>query len=284
MDRDARFDRASENVGNIVKLEHVNLTVPDQRLATAFYVSGLGLTRDPYLMTGVENMWVNAGEAQFHLPTRQPQLFRGRIGLVVPDLAALLARLRAVRETLAGTRFEWSERGDYVDATCPWGNRIRCHAPDPARFGPRIIGMPYLEFDVPEGCASGIAAFYREIFDVPSTLAGATAIVIVGPRQALRFRETSGEPAPYDGHHMQIYLADFSAPYERLLGRGLVSRETDEHEYRFMRIVDLASGALLFEIEHEVRSMRHPLYGRPLVNRNPGQNQRGYVPGRDALQ
>ena len=35
---------------NIRLLEHVNLTQPDQRLATLFYVVGLGLTRDPYMM------------------------------------------------------------------------------------------------------------------------------------------------------------------------------------------------------------------------------------------
>ena len=87
---DARtFDRTTEDIGNIVKLEHVNLTMPDQRLATLFYISGLGLTRDPYLVTGVQNMWINAGENQFHLPTREPQLFRGIIGLVVPDQDAL---------------------------------------------------------------------------------------------------------------------------------------------------------------------------------------------------
>ena len=39
--------------------------------------------------------------------------------------------------------------------------------------------------------------------------------------------------------------------------------------------------AALFEIEHEIRSLRHPLHGRPLVNRNPLQTNRAYVPGRD---
>ena len=28
--------------------------------------------------------------------------------------------------------------------------------------------------------------------------------------------------------------------------------------------------------------MRHPLYNRPLVNRNPDQNNLNYMPGRDA--
>ena len=44
------FDRAAEDLGNSIHLEHVNVQVPDQRLATFFYVTGLGLTRDPYLM------------------------------------------------------------------------------------------------------------------------------------------------------------------------------------------------------------------------------------------
>ncbi|HEX9810024.1 MAG TPA: hypothetical protein VGC25_10555, partial [Alphaproteobacteria bacterium] len=58
------FDRAAEDLGNIVNLGHVNVTVPDQRLATAYYVSALGLTRDPYLLTGTNNMWVNVGMSQ----------------------------------------------------------------------------------------------------------------------------------------------------------------------------------------------------------------------------
>jgi len=278
------FDRTAEDVGNIVKLEHVNLTIPDQRLATIFYVSGLGLTRDPYVMTGVDNMWVNVGESQFHLPTREPQIFRGCIGLVVPDLAALATRLRKVSGLLEGTRFSFSEQGDHVDATCPWGNRIRCHGPDPARFGPRTLGMPYVEFDAPRGSVTAIADFYREILDAPATANEGMAVVSAGARQSLRFRETDAPLAPYDGHHMQIYLADFSGPYQRLLARKLVSRETDQHEYRFIDIVDLRDNAVKFQIEHEVRSMRHPLFGRPLVNRNPAQSNQGYMPGQDAFR
>jgi catechol-2,3-dioxygenase len=278
------FDRTAEDVGNIVKLEHVNLTIPDQRLATIFYISALGLTRDPYIMTGVENMWVNVGESQFHLPTNAPQVFRGCIGLVVPDLHALLARLRRVSGLLEGTRFSYVDHGDHVDTTCPWGNRIRCHAPDAARFGARTLGMPYVEFDVAPGTADAIAEFYREILDAPATAGEGSAVVSVGARQSLRFRETDAPLAPYDGHHMQIYLADFSGPYQRLLARKLVSRETDQHEYRFIDIVDLRDNSVKHKIEHEVRSMRHPLFGRPLVNRNPAQSNQGYMPGQDAFR
>ena len=65
------------DLGNIVALEHVNVAVPDQQLATLFYVTGLGLTRDPYLMTGTKNMWVNVGRSQFHLPGGKPQVVEG---------------------------------------------------------------------------------------------------------------------------------------------------------------------------------------------------------------
>ncbi len=50
------FDRTAEDLGNVVALEHVNVTVPDQHVATVFYITGLGLTRDPFLMTGTQNM------------------------------------------------------------------------------------------------------------------------------------------------------------------------------------------------------------------------------------
>ena len=86
------FDRAAEDLGNSIHFEHVNVTIPDQRLATLFYVTGLGLTRDPYLMVSDSNMWVNVGHSQFHLITGKPQRLRGRTGLVIPDREALLQR------------------------------------------------------------------------------------------------------------------------------------------------------------------------------------------------
>jgi hypothetical protein len=51
-----------------------------------------------------------------------------------------------------------------------------------------------------------------------------------------------------------------------------------------MDIVDLDSREVLFTVEHEVRSLHHPLYGRPLVNRNPAQTNRAYVRGQDAFR
>jgi hypothetical protein len=281
------YDRTAEDLGNIVKLEHVNVTVPDQSLATLFYVSGLGLTRDPYLMTGIDNMWVNVGRSQFHLPSRGTQVLRGRVGIVLPDLTALERRLRGVAPLLAETRFAWERRNGTIEATCPWGNRYRCHAPAP-EFGDTELAIAYVELDVPSGSAPGIARFYRDLLGAQVELedgpGSATAVVSTGAAQRLRFRETARPLPEFDGHHIQVYIADFSGPHERLAGRGLVTEESSEHQYRFRDIVDVESGKALFTLEHEVRSLTHPLYARPLVNRNPAQSNREYVRGHDAFR
>ena len=72
-DHAAVYDRPAQDVGNSVHLEHVNVTIPSQHHATLFYVAGLGLTRDPYMMVSDDNMWVNVGRSQFHLPTGRPR-------------------------------------------------------------------------------------------------------------------------------------------------------------------------------------------------------------------
>jgi hypothetical protein len=98
------YDRKAEDLGNITMLEHVNLQIPDQAKGTLFYVMGLGLTRDPYMNTGLANMWINVGKSQFHLPTGEPWVLRGAIGLVTPDRDALLKRLAGVKKQLDGVR------------------------------------------------------------------------------------------------------------------------------------------------------------------------------------
>jgi hypothetical protein len=278
-------DYAEEDVGNIVLLEHVNLTHPSQPTAILFYVVGLGLTRDPYISVGLQNMWVNAGEQQFHLPTRSAQVVPGHIGLVVPDLEALKARLKGIEEQLKGTRFSWSAEADHVAVTCPWGNRFRCYAP--GKFGDILLGIPYVEFDVRPGTAAGIARFYREVMRAPSTVVAENgaqlARVAIGRGQRLLFRETEKEIPPYDGHHIAVYIANFSGPYGFLKERSLLMEDVRNHQFRFKDIVDPESGKKLFEVEHEVRSLRHPMYQRPFVNRNPEQIQRNYRRGRDGL-
>jgi hypothetical protein len=277
---------ADEDVGNIVLLEHVNVQVPDQAVAMMFYIVGMGFTRDPYLNIGLGNMWANVGEQQFHLPTRPAQAIDGHIGVVVPDLDALKNRLSAVQEGLAGTRFRWSVEADHLAVTCPWGNRFQCYAAGPA-FGDMALGIPYVEFLVGPGRAAGIARFYDQVMGAPSTIEsdghGTLGRVQVGRNQSLIFRETEKPVRDYDGHHIAIYVANFSRPYAFLKNRGLVSEDVQNHQFRFKEVIDPDNDRCVFLVEHEVRSLRHPMFRRFLVNRDPAQTQRGYRRERDAF-
>ncbi|MFM1813879.1 MAG: hypothetical protein RLZ98_574 [Pseudomonadota bacterium] len=281
----SQFDRTEEDLGNIVALDHINTTIPDQRLATIFYIMGLGLTRDPYLVMGISNMWVNAGRSQFHLPTSEPQVLRGVTGLVVPDLDALEKRLQQVAGLLEGTAFAYRRGNDTIDVTSPWGNRFCCHRPGEA-FGRMQLGIGYIAFDAPRGAAAGIARFYGDIMGAKASIEegseGAVARVGAGNGQALLFRERSSV-ADFDGHHVAIFIADFSGPHKWLVERGLITAESNQHQYRFVDIVDPATGDVVFQLDHEVRSMRHPFFGRQLVNRDPAISQGNYAQGYDGL-
>ncbi len=253
--------------------------MPDQSLALLFYATGLGLTRDPYMEWGTFNVWVNAGREQFHLPTAAPQVLRGRIGVVLPNLAALVRRLQRLLKPLRDTAFDFQVRKQWIDVTCPWGNQIRCHAP--GNWGDMQLGLPYIEFQVPEATSEGIAAFYREVMGAAAISLRARAEVRIGQFQKLIFRESGKTEPVYDGHHIAVYVASFSAPHTYLKSRGLITEESDEHQYRFQHIIDPGNGNPLFEIEHEVRSLYHPMWQRNLVNRNPEQSFFNYTRDRD---
>ena len=62
------------------------------------------------------------------------------------------------------------------------------------------------------------------------------ARVSVGSVQELVFRETKSKLAAYDGHHIQVYVANFSRPHKRLLERNLVTEESNQYQYRFVDI------------------------------------------------
>lgn len=291
--KEKQHDRTTQDVGNIVHLEHFNCVISDQRLATLFYVVGLGGTRDPYLFMGLENMWINFGRTQVHMPSRsvppRSERLRGTAGFVVPDLEALKKRLDYAGKEMrrvapdVPNQFSFEAKPDCVEATDPFGTRVRCHAPSP-QYARTELGLVYVDFDVPPGSAEGIARFYNEVMEAPAQAGEGRATVRVGRNQRLFFTETKKPIPEYDNHHVQIYIADFSGPYKKLLERGLITMETDAHEWRFQWIVDPKDARKLFQIEHEVRSMKHPLFGRPLVNRNPDITNMTYVPGHDAFR
>ena len=280
-----KFDRSADNVGNVLLLEHVNLRVPDPMLAHTFYVSALGLTRDPYVdfgVFGISVTWVNAGPTQFHLIKGDAQRLRGTIEFVVPDLATLATRLTRMHSLFNGTQMSCIDAGDHLIITCPWGNRIRCTESKPDDR--LVLGIRALDLDVPVGTAAGIADFYQSALGAPATAANGRAEVRIGQSQRLYFSETTAHIPAYDGHHIAVYIADFSGPHAGLNERGHISEESDAHQYRFQALVDPDSGAVLSELEHEVRSLCHPMWGRSLVNRNAAEQVPNFRADREAFR
>ena len=273
-----RFDRSTANVGNIMSLEHINLKVPDQDMAITFYSRALGLTRDPIIDFGKHNLWINAGDQQFHLPTGPAQVLRGVIGLVVPDLEKLQQRLDRTKKALSATQFNFKPYSSHIMVTCPWGNRIRCHSPE--NFNGMNLGIPYIEFDVPDASTKPISDFYSRVFNAPVIERKTSCCVQIGTLQTITFKEARREQKTYDGHHIAIYLADFSGPHAQLKKMGLITEESDANQYRFEDICN-NRGNPVFQIEHEVRSLHHPLHGRNLVNRNADQTFFNYRKGYD---
>ena len=281
--RQAKFKRALMDVGNILAMEHVNVTVPNQSLATLFYVNLLGFTRDPYMDFGPSNVWINVGSEQFHLPTAEAQVLRGHIGVLVPNIKSLAVRLNKLGKRFKETEFAFKERKNFIDVRCPWGNTLRCFPS--GTFGNAQIGIPYVEFHVPEDSVLGIGRFYERIMGCRAKISNnqKQCEISIGQEQFLRFREQRKPTIPYDGHHIAIYISNFSGPHQFLKENNLITQESDQNQYRFQDIVDPDSGKMLFEIEHEVRSLHHPLFKRHLINRNAEQSVFNYRKDLDAF-
>ena len=270
----------SPELGNLVFFDHINLMVTDHRLATLFFVEGLGLTRDPYRMAGVRNMWVNVGTQQFHLPIGVPERFAGEIGVSFPDLDTLQARLNEIAPALAGTAFRCERDDGTLLVHDPWGRRYRMHNAHtlPSR---NPLAIPYVEFWVQPGTAAGIAAFYRDVAGAPAELTNAggetAAHVFAGPHQSLRFREKRGEIPSGRALHVAVYLTRFWEVFHRMEELGLLYEGIRGEQFRFCDIPAPEGGGLLYSIEHEVRSIYHLDYRRPLVNRTAMPNEPGYA-------
>jgi len=118
----------------------------------------------------------------------------------------------------------------------------------------------------------------------PDPWVGLAFLVLAGAADTVELKaETDAAIAPYDGHHVAVYISNFSGPHAWLVEHGLLTEESNPYQYRFQVIADPEGGRRLSEIEHEVRCATHPMYMRPLVNRNAAQRQATYVRGRDAF-
>lgn len=121
---------------------------------------------------------------------------------------------------------------------------------------------------------------------------GAGCCVFLGPGSCLRFTEddTLGEHTAqaverlWSGWHVAFYVASFSPAFQSVLGLGLnlldhpyrdkspdLPAALANRQFRFKDIVHLDAfgkrGELLYCLGHEVRSLHHPAYLRPLRSR-----------------
>lgn len=274
----------SPELGNLVSLDHVNLRVSDQKLATLFFLEGLGLTRDPYRMNGTGNMWVNIGSQQFHLPTNDPTPFPGEIGLIVPDLNAVRRRLARVAPELSGSGFSWEDGKSAIATSDPWGRRIRLHR---AGSLPALmkLAIAYVELWVPPGSVAAIGDFYEQVLEIPCQRSGGRGAsriaVTVGPHQTLRFVERANAPTNAHNNHVAVYLTRYRETYDRMRKMRILMEKDRYEQFRFKRIVDPKSGKCLLEFEHEMRSLFHGDFARSLVNRGDVGGRLGRVIGRE---
>lgn len=147
-----------------------------------------------------------------------------------------------------------------------------------------------------------IALFYDFFFDAPTSLVndGRSDIAIIGfgkiddngrAEQSLLFREVVvDDPQQFQavdsddlgtGHHIAIYVGncdeDFEVAASNCVDGGLlwvnpqfedrvldVDSAMECKQFRFKNIVDIETGETLYVLEHEIRSISHPLF--------PGRN------------
>lgn len=224
------------------------------------------------------------------------QRWRGEIELVYESpesLAAAASRVAVLREAqlFAGTLLAVgspTEDGS-VKISGPYGNAFRLRVatgPELAALRPaagwrpgseqsQCIGMRGASLLVPPGTAERGAKFYEKVLGFSCQELGPGLWAVQGgPEQVqqLLLREVEGATGKEVGEHMAIYIADFEGSFQRLLQLGLIwvnprfehlDRSTTLEEateyscFRFKDVVDLETRELLFELEHEVRSVAH---------------------------
>jgi hypothetical protein len=148
----------------------------------------------------------------------------------------------------------------------------------------RCAGMLYVTVNVAPGKAARIANFYRAAFGaspvVEATSAGHSCTVPIGTAehgQSIVYLDTEGDLPEYDGHHLAIYLNDYAGGYTASAEQGLiwnnprfndmpntVEEAMELAQFRMKDIVDMETGEVLLELEHEIRGYTNKLC--PLVN------------------
>ncbi len=259
-------------IGAVTHFEHMNFSVPDQGPAMLFFCEGLGFTRDPARMVGTRNMWINAGRQQFHMPRGEAIPFPGEVGVSVKDIKRVHRNMKRIACELKGTEFSIKEVGKTLTCTSPWGHVLRVHQAGQLS-GRMPQAISYVNFWVPVGTAKTIADFYEKMVYAPTEVAKrgkhAMAVVTVGANQHFHFIERPDyEPVDHP-NHVAIYVTRYREMYRQFKAKKMLMRPDVEEQFRFEKMFNPRSGKVVFSFEHEVRSLYHPDYLKPLTNRVP---------------
>lgn len=287
-----RFCAHTSSGGNIALLEHVNFYIGSRSASLAFFCGKLGFAQDPRIAEQglTDLLHLNIGLTQLHMPLvgrrgfHEVQRIRGSI-----DLA-----YGAVEHQQLQRCFFPDRQPDLAPftVTCPDGNIFRC-AVEYRDQGTRAdidalgslpggtsigIGISAVNVQCPPGSSKAIARFYSDICGAVTTCEPSMAIVSCG-LLALRFVETPdfrelrgwSKEVGCDQWHIALYVHDFDGMYNRILEAGLqwdnprikdyartLAEARERQQFRFKDVVDLATGEVLLELEHEVRSLQHP--------------------------
>lgn len=289
----------SQDLGNLVHLEHLNLEVPDRELADIFYAEGLGLTRDSAMQGHPRVTWYNIGRQQFHVAIgNKSQRTPLPVKLVLPDHSSLLDRLKSTANKLDKTDFAFDQTDSgRVTVTDPWGQVYVVQAPsDDSNLDAGIQDIP---LPCAPGTAAAIGAFYEQVYKARVTYnikGGAEyASVLAGPGTTVTFLESNkykdaaAAIGSFEGWHIAFYLADFSSVFNAVNNAGLNllhHKYSDKaptlqdalkcSQFRMSTIVAVSDspadaavrftkGDSLYSFGHELRSMYHPRYLRSLM-------------------
>mmetsp|Transcript_25824 Transcript_25824/g.45859 ORF Transcript_25824/g.45859 Transcript_25824/m.45859 type:complete len:302 (-) Transcript_25824:151-1056(-) len=280
-------------------LEHLNLDVLDQEVAEAFYCGVLGCSKDPKRPKHRTLHSNCGYLTQFHTGKEEKaQIWRGVIELAfTPEaLQKVVERVASLERKAEKNPFTVVSRASSsLRLRGPFGNDFLLRAATKPQFtylsdakhgiracseGSAPLGISSVTVACAPGKAREIAKFYLEVFHFPIEFAQAngekkSTVVAGNGAQQIFFLETEGVAVDEDrGEHMAIYIGDFEGCFKRCKNLGLVwvnprfkhldNTETleDARSSQTFRIRDVKgwdTGEHLLRLEHEIRSLKHPL-------------------------
>ena len=194
--------------------------------------------------------------------------------MIVPDICGIKQRFEILNDLgkFEGTPFAWVEEGNTVLITSPFGYRLRLHSYGTLEFT-KPLGIPYVEVPAPVGKAGRVGKFYEKIVGAPVQISevGGTKVAIIsaGPHQEIKFIER--ELDNYDTYtmHISYHVTHYNELRQTLKEHGSLMGLGGKEAFFFNKIFDPETGENLMTVQNEVRSVYHPDFMRPLINRWP---------------